>query len=77
MPQFDWLSPVRQAVLIDMCFNLGIRGLLGFKNTLASVAVGKYEQASRQMLESKWATQVKTRAVRLAKMMATDEWPKD
>jgi len=77
MPFFGGLSPVRQAVLIDMCFNLGINGLLGFKNTLAAVSSGDYARAAKQMLESKWATQVKTRAVRLARMMATDEWPKD
>jgi lysozyme len=41
-PFFNALDEVRQAVLIDMCFNLGLNGLAGFKNTLAEVESGNY-----------------------------------
>lgn len=67
------LDEVRQMVLIDMCFNMGIRRLLTFKTTLALIKAGKYEQAAQAMLKSKWATQVKGRATRLAEMMRTGE----
>lgn len=68
------LDPVRQAVLIDMYFNLR-RGLLGFKETLRHFQAGNWDAAATAMLDSKWAKQVKTRATRLAQMTRTGEWP--
>src|SRR5688572_27035936 len=49
------LDPVRQAVLVDMTFNLGINGLLGFKNTLAAVESKQWDKAAAGMLASRWA----------------------
>jgi len=68
------LDPVRQAVLINMAFNLGINGLLGFANTLGKVKAGDYEGAAANMLMSKWATQVGPRAKRLSEQMRTGVW---
>jgi lysozyme len=76
-PFFSTLDEVRQAVLIDMCFNLGLRGLTGFKNTLAAIALGNYSSAAVRMIDSQWAKQVKGRAKRLADMMAYGKWPND
>lgn len=70
-PWFADLDPVRQRVIVDMRFNLGPSKLRGFTNTLAAVGRGDYAQATRGMLASKWAKQVKGRAVRLAEMMRT------
>jgi len=75
LPWVDNLDPVRRTVLIDMAFNLGIKGLLGFKNTLAAVKDGRWDDAASGMLASKWASQVKSRAVRLADMMRSGRWP--
>jgi lysozyme len=58
-------------VLLDMSFNLGIVGLLRFKNTLATIRRGDYSKAAAMMLDSLWARQVGKRAVRLAEMMRT------
>lgn len=69
------LDPVRLTVIMDMAYNLGVPGLLGFKRTLNTVKQGDYALASRQMLESKWAGQVGRRARRLSEMMRTGEWP--
>lgn len=66
---FADLNPIRQIVLMDMAFNLGINGLLAFKNTLNLISDGKYTQAAEHMLDSKWATQVGRRAIRLSNMM--------
>lgn len=63
------LSPVRQDVLFNMAFNLGVPKLLGFKNTLAYIKNGNYDAAASNMLLSLWAKQVKGRAVRLSNMM--------
>ena len=69
LPWWRKLSYVRQRVLANLAFNLGIDGLLKFKNTLAYVQSGDYKNAAQGMLASKWATQVKGRATRLAEMM--------
>jgi lysozyme len=68
------LDEARRGVLINMEFNMGIGGLLGFKNTLAMIQSGEYESAARAMLESHWAQQVGARATRLAEQMRTGEW---
>jgi len=66
---YNGLDEVRQSVLLNMCFNLGLKGLLGFKNTLAYVEAGDWERASNGMLASKWAKQVGMRAIELSEMM--------
>jgi len=71
---YNSLSEARRGVLLNMAFNLGVGGLLAFKNTLKLVELGMYEKASVEMLNSKWARQVGNRATRLSKQMATDEW---
>ena len=72
LTNFKWLpalSDVRQEVLMNMCFNLGITRLNGFRKMLAALADRNYEQAAVEMLDSKWATQVGSRALRLAEQM--------
>ena len=74
LPWFDRLDEARRGALINMAFQLGTAGLLGFKSTLALIAAGKYAEASEQMLKSKWANQTPARAKRLAEQMKTGEW---
>lgn len=71
LPWWRGLDPVRQRVLVNMGFNLGITRLLGFRNTLRFVELGDYAHAASNMLQSLWARQVGARAVRLADMMET------
>jgi lysozyme len=61
-------------VLVNMAFNMGINGLLGFKHTLELVRTGNYADAADAMLNSKWAEQVGPRAKRLSEQMRTGEW---
>jgi lysozyme len=69
LPWWRSLSDARRRVLVNMRFNLGMAGLLGFKNTLKFIETGEYKRAADNMLLSKWAKQVGQRANRLAKMM--------
>ena len=71
LPWFGELDAIRKRVLIDMAFNMGIATLMTFKNTLKMIEQGDYVGASKGMMSSKWAKQVKGRAERLSKMMAT------
>lgn len=74
LPFFKSLDPIRQVVLVDMSFNLGIAGLLKFKNTLSLIEQGKYSAAATEMLNSRWAQQVGRRAKRLSRMMETGRY---
>lgn len=69
IPTWTVLVAPRQDVLINMGYNLGVPGLLLFKQTLALIQLHKYAEASDRMLQSLWAKQVGNRAVRLANVM--------
>jgi len=71
IPWIIRLNEARQAVLINMAFNLGIPGLMKFKRTLGLIEHGDFDNAGDAMIESKWAAQVKSRAVELAQQMRT------
>lgn len=58
-----------QRAVINMAFQMGIDGLLGFKNTLALVEAKKYMEAADNALKSKWATQTPSRAKRVTDMI--------
>lgn len=74
LPWINALDDVRKAVLIDMAFNLGVSGLLRWPIFLGQVAAGKYTEAAENMRQTKWASQVKSRADNLSKMMETGRW---
>ena len=69
IPSFGSLDNVRQAVLMDMGYNLGLLGLLGFTKMLAAVEKRDFETAAAEMLNSTWAKQVGDRATEDAALM--------
>lgn len=71
LPFFTSLDEVRQATLINMCFNLGVKNFLLFKNMLKAVELHAWDQAATQLLNSKYARQVGKRAQRLALQLKT------
>ena len=68
------LDPVRFGALLNMAFQMGVDGLLGFRNTLAMVRDGDYDGAASNMLHSKWAEQTPDRAKRISDQMKTGAW---
>jgi lysozyme len=68
-PWFHALDDVRQEVLMNMAFNLGVEGLKKFKATIQAVADGDYAGAAKAMMNSRWAGQVGKRAQELAVAM--------
>lgn len=61
---WERIGPVRQAVIVDMVFNLGKAGLLKFKNMLAALSRGDYNTAAFEAQNSKWYEQVGRRGQR-------------
>ena len=73
MPWWRNMSEVRQRVVVDMVFNLGVSRFLNFKNAINAMQEEDWDEAAAQMLDSRWADQVGQRANRLAKAMVEDE----
>ena len=71
LPWWRNLDDLRQDVLANMTFNMGIGKLEGFHNTLAAIKASQWARAAAEMLDSAWARQVGERAERLAKQMLT------
>ena len=74
LPWVSSLSPAREEALGNLAFNVGVVGVAGFKKMLTALQAGKWETAARELLDSKYATQVGDRATRLARQLQTDQW---
>ena len=69
LPWWENLDPVRQRVMVNMCFNMGVAGLMGFPHFLAAMQAGDWQTAAIQMQQSNWWNEVGQRAVRLQYMV--------
>lgn len=69
MPWWRQASPRRQRALLNMAFQLGVAGLMKFRNTLARAKAGNWEGAAAGALNSLWARQTPARAQRVAEML--------
>lgn len=61
LAQYDWFKcqdEVRQGVLIELCFNMGLSHLLQFKNMIAALSMKSYAAACKELMDSVWARQV-------------------
>ena len=56
------LDAVRQLIVMDMAFNMGVPRLCKFKKMWAAIEAGDFDTASVEMLDSRWARQVKSRS---------------
>jgi lysozyme len=74
---FPWasrLDAIRQRVLIDLAFNMGISRLRGFTRMLAAVQRGDFARAGQELWASDWARQVQLdRSHRLVQMLTTGQ----
>jgi lysozyme len=71
--KFAWFgsaSTTRKIALINMAYQMGLVGLLGFRKMLDACAQGDWEKASCMALDSKWAiSDTPERAKRVAAMI--------
>ena len=59
-----------QEVLVNMMFNMGRGRLGGFNKFIAAINESDWNKASIEMMDSRWATQVGNRAIRLRDRVA-------
>ena len=64
----------RQYALLDMCFQMGVRGFRRFKRLLKAVEQRNFELAAFECLTSKYAQQTPKRAKRIAQLLKTGVW---
>ena len=72
---FEGLDAIRQRALVDLRFNLGQQGLLGFAKFIAAMGRGDFAAAARELEQSKWYRQVGTRGPILVEMVRTGQEP--
>ena len=68
---FEKLDAVRRGVIIEMVFNLGFQGFLGFRRLIKALTIQDFDTAAREMRNSHWAVQVGHRTEKLAQIMQT------
>lgn len=74
LPWWRKMEEPRQAVVLNMAFNMGVPKLMGFKRALSAMKIGDYNRAGSEMLDSQWARQVRGRAAELARQMVLGDW---
>ena len=62
-----------QEALINMGFQLGVNGLLNFKNMWKALREHDWDRAAEEALDSRWAMQTPRRASEIAKMIREAE----
>ncbi len=67
------LNSVRRGVLVNMLFNMGLTRVSKFKKMLSALSIRDWDRAADEMLDSKWARQVGSRATHLADLMRKGE----
>lgn len=50
-----FMTDSQEAVIYDMAYNLGWAGLLEFKRMIFAIKCGEYEEAAKELLDSKYA----------------------
>lgn len=58
-----------QRALCNMAYQMGLKGLLGFRKTLELIRQGHYYEAASEAMDSKWAKQTPNRAERVARLI--------
>tara|TARA_R110002126_G_scaffold191391_1_gene339523 strand:+ start:805 stop:1224 length:420 start_codon:yes stop_codon:yes gene_type:complete len=74
---FSWyktVAPARKDAMMDMCFNMGLPRLKKFKKALAAMAMGDYNEAAIEFLDSRWSSQVGQRAITITDMIRSGEY---
>jgi len=64
---YNYMPPEIKDVIVEMCYQMGVYGFSCFKKTIAYLQDKKWEEASIEMLDSRWAEQTPNRAKEMSK----------
>ena len=68
------IERVKSELSANMCFNLGLSRLRGFVKALEAMSRQQFDNAAEEFLDSRWASQVGQRAIRVTEMIRTGEY---
>lgn len=74
LPWFSALDPVRQDVVTNLAFNVGVGGALQFHQMIAALEAKNFDDAATALLDSAAARQLPGRYGRLAQALRTGSW---
>lgn len=74
MPWSQNLNPARYDALMNFVFNVGIGTALKFENAMAALKESDFDTAAAELLDSRWSTQVGSRAQELATQIKTGKY---
>ena len=74
VPWWNELNEARQAVMVNLCFNLGWPRLSLFENMLDAAEKGNWDRAADELMDSKWFSQVGLRGLELVEQLRTGAW---
>jgi lysozyme len=74
LPWAASLDDARFGALLNMTYQLGVEGVLGFRSMLAAMQAGQWEDAKNAALNSVWAKQTPARAQRVAEQINSGVW---
>lgn len=77
LPYWMLLDDVRQLVVADCVFNLGMAGWRKFAKANTALADGDWDLAADEMKDSGWYKQVGRRAMKLVEAMRSGLWLKE
>ena len=63
---FKEIDDKAKGVVVNMCYQIGLRGFSKFKKTIYYLETQQYEEAADEMLDSLWAKQTPNRANQLS-----------
>lgn len=73
LPWSQTLDDARREALVNLVYNMGLNGLLTFRRMLIAMTNRDYAEAARELLDSRYASQVGQRANRLARQIETGQ----
>lgn len=65
--------PHRAAIIRSMCYQMGVKGVVGFHGMWAAINLGDWDKAAEEMIDSLWARQTPARAKRHAEVIRTGD----
>jgi len=68
-----FMTDSQEAAIMDMAYNLGWSGLMKFEKMIFSIKCADYEQAAKELLDSRYARQVPNRAKRNAALLSGEK----
>jgi lysozyme len=76
--QTEHLDEARRDAMVNLCFNMGISRLSGFKKLIAALEAREWDTAAKEAKDSRWATQVQPERVHdITYMLREGKYPKD